>query len=74
MARRRNGLTIVKDSPSPFTNDYRVGYDRWIFGRFYPAGPVALNLVSEGRVALGEPVPTPEVLKNRPLKPPGQAA
>jgi len=30
------------------------------------------NLVSEGRVPRGREVPTPPVLQNRPLKPPGR--
>ena len=34
--------------------------------------PEYLNLVSSGRVPRGREVPEPEVLKRRPLKPPGR--
>jgi hypothetical protein len=30
------------------------------------------NLFSSGKLAIGRPVPTPEVLKHKPLKPPGR--
>lgn len=34
--------------------------------------PTYLNLVSSGKVSKGREVPTPAVLLNRPLKPPGR--
>ena len=71
---RKNGLTSTHaEKPRRgFENDYYVAYDRWVFGNLIEAGPVALNLVSSGKVLRGRPVPTPEVLKHLPKKPPGR--
>lgn len=55
-----------------FGTDWERRKDRWVFGRFVPAGPEALNLHSRGLVPTGKPVETPAVLLDRPLRPPGR--
>lgn len=67
---KKNGLTSLKGDPR--VENYTVVYDRWIFGVLHEAGPVALNLISDYGVPKGNPVPTPEILKHLPLKPPGR--
>ena len=47
-----------------------VQYDRYVFGHLIEAGPRALNLVSNGSVPIGKPVPTPEIFRHKPLRPP----
>lgn len=73
MAQRRRSSTEMTGMMGgvPMIGAYTVVRDVWIFGQLIEAGPVALNLFSRG-APIGRPVPTPEVLKNRPLKPPGR--
>jgi hypothetical protein len=65
--KRKNGLTGSK-----LAGD--VQYDRYVFGHLIEAGPRALNLVSNGSVPIGKPVPTPEILRHKPLRPPTRRA
>ena len=74
MARRNGLLNVAPDGP--FVNDqrYPTGHDRWVFGILVPAGPTALNMVSNGLCPLGKPVEPPDCLRPErlPLRPPGR--
>ncbi len=73
MASKMQAMTVEGSGETySFGADWNKKRDRWVFGRFVPAGPEALNLHSRGLVPAGKPVETPAVLLNRPLKPPGR--
>lgn len=64
---RKNGLTGSRLGG-------HVEYDRWVFGVLIEAGPRSLNLVSQGLVPIGKPVPMAPILAFKPLKPPARQA
>ena len=67
-----NYLMITRGGMTPFSGDYNKAKDRVVFGRFIPAGPVALNLVTDGHCPRGREVQTPHVLRHLPMRPPGR--
>jgi hypothetical protein len=62
-------LARLQGNPDLLLTEKQRSYVHDIYEKLFDA-PIYANLVSAGKVPLGNPVETPAVLKNLPLKPP----
>lgn len=69
-ARKSGGAGRIRKHEG--SQQQKIEYDRWVFGRLIEAGPTTLNMVINKMVPRGREVATPEVLRHLPLKPPGR--